>query len=554
MDNSCFQIDDGFFEKLSGDTRNAVARKKALESLPRRTWQGTALVTYESAGKLLIIDHVRPDPDRDRAIMIANDLAARGLHCTVLFSNLDPETSLPRPASGVTVLAGKVGHLNGVLGQFSVSLDLIQGNTRPDNFDLVLDLDTPPCLTREVLPPGYFTPGADAGELAAAVQEIAEAQGTFSKPVYVKYQANICTHGNKGMAGCTRCLDQCPAEAIQSRGEKIEVDTSLCQGCGTCTMACPTGALSYTFPTVQEWLVMVKDLLAAYRDAGGAQPVMLIYDAKGSAALLGQAGTLPDNLIPVPVEEIGSIGMDAWLSALAYGAGSVALLIGNESPPTVLEALQAQVSVTHSLLQGMGYADDRLQLIRINPDNSFAVTNGSGNYPEYPAAHFNPFEKHKTIRMALHHLHQHAPMPRDVTGLPEGAPFGEIRVDKNTCTLCMSCVAICPVQALQHDVKQLQLGFMEARCVQCGLCRNVCPENSITLVSRYLYDDRLADKSRIVNEDQPFCCIVCGRPFISKRMFDKVAEKLAAAGNWKVGQDVAPRWMQMCGNCRIKNN
>lgn len=559
MDNSCFQIDDSIFDKFSGVTLNARARKKVLESLARRTWQGTALVTYQSAGKILIVDHIRPDADRDRAITIANDLAAQGFNCTVLIRGLAPKgpdsiSSLSRPAPDVTVIAGQLGELGGFLGRFSATLEVLQGDARRENFDLVLDLNTPAFLPHEVSPPGYYAPGADPEKLPATVQAIAQAQGTFSKPVYVKYQANICTHGSKGMTGCTRCLDRCPAEAIRSRGEKIEVNTSLCQGCGSCTVACPTGALSYTFPTVQEWLLMIRDLLAAYRDAGGAQPELLIYDAQGAAALLDQAGTLPDNLIPVPVEAIGSVGMDAWLSALAYGAGSVALLIGEETPASILAGLQAQFSVTHNLLKEMGYAEDRLRLIVVNADNTFAISDRNGKDADHPAALFNPFEKRRTIRMALDHLYQHAPKPRKVTALPAGAPFGEIRVDQNTCTLCMSCVAICPVQALQQDVQQLQLSFLEAHCVQCGLCQNICPEHSITLVSRYLYDDRLAGKPCIVNEDQPFCCIACGKPFISKRMFDKIAEKLAAAGNWKVEQQVTPQWLQMCGDCRVKGN
>lgn len=566
MDNSCFQIDDSFFDEFSGDTPNAVARKKALESLSRRTWQGTALVTYQSAGKILIVDHIRPDMERDRAITIANGLAAQGFNCTVLISGMGPDgpEAMPaHPAPHVTVVAGKLDELSGFLGRFSARLQGRRGDVNPaqpepagrENFDVVLDLNTPAFLQHEVLPPGYYNPGADPEKLPSALQKIAQTTGTFSKPVYVKYQANLCTHGSKGMTGCTRCLDRCPAAAIRSIGEKIEVNTSLCQGCGSCTVACPTGALSYTYPAVQEWLLMIRDLLAAYRDAGGAQPDLLIYDAQGVAALFDHAGTLPDNLIPVPVEEIGSVGMDAWLFALAYGAGTIALLIGKETPPSISAGLQVQCSVTHGLLQGMGYAEDRLRLIVVNADNTFAVADQSGKYADqHPAAGFHPFEKRRTIRMALDHLFQHAPKPQGVTALPPGAPFGEIQVDQNTCTLCMSCVAICPVKALHQDVNQLQLSFLEANCVQCGLCQNVCPENSITLVSRYLYDDRLAGKPRIVNEDKPFCCIACGKPFISKRMFDRIAEKLAAAGKWKVDKQVTPDWLQMCGDCRIKKN
>jgi ferredoxin len=86
------------------------------------------------------------------------------------------------------------------------------------------------------------------------------------------------------------------------------------------------------------------------------------------------------------------------------------------------------------------------------------------------------------------------------------------------------------------------------------LCRNACPEDSITLASRYIYDDALASKPRLLNEDTPFDCIACGKPFISKRMFDRITEKLAAAGNWSVSDEVTPEWLQMCGACRVKDS
>ena len=563
---SCFQIHDSLSSRLPVSTTNGIARKQALELLSQRTWQSTSVVTYRSAGKLLIVDQIRKDVDHERAIAIANNLAADDINSTVLISGIEPDSrdqvSRELSTQNITVVAGRLKVLNGHLGHFAAWLDgpggeinLAQlGPSSGEYFDLVLDLGMPSVLQHEVLPPGYYAPGNDAVNLQSALQDIPDMTGEFGKPVYIKYQPNICTHGSKGITGCTRCLDVCPAEAIHDKGEKIEVNTSLCQGCGSCCVTCPTGALSSTWPPVQDWLIMIRDILAAYRAAGGTQPELLVYDDKGANALQDHVDTLPDNLIPVPVEETGSIGMDAWLSALAYGSGSIALLVGNGTPQSILAGMRSQFSIAHSMLEGMGYAKDRLRMIEVNKANTFDITvKRAESCDEIPAAGFNPFEKHRTIRFALNHLYRHAPEPHMSTALPAGASFGEIQVDKNTCTLCMSCVAICPVQALQHDAAQLQLGFLESNCVQCGLCRNACPEDSITLVSRYVYDDTLAGKPRVLNEDEPFCCIACGKPFISKRMFDRINEKLAASGKWKVEKNITPEWLQMCGNCRTKD-
>lgn len=564
----CYQVNDSLADRLAVTSDNGAARRQALDILLHRKWRSTAVVSYNSSGKLLIVDRAdrEGEAQRQRAIVIANDLSEEGFVCTVLLDGIEPDRRDQVCSSlstrNVTVVAGRLADLDGFMGRFTAQLsgkrnnmDLAQAGPDPaDYFDVVLDLGIPPFLQREVPPPGYYAPADDGEYLRSALQEIPQMRGEFGKPVYVKYHANICTHGSKGITGCTRCLDICPAEAIRGKGERIEVDTSLCQGCGSCIVACPSGALAYTWPPVQEWLIAIRDLLAAYREAGGSHPVLLFYDGRSEEALHDIAGTLADNLIPVPVEEIGSIGMDAWLSALAYGANSIVLLVGHGTPQGILPGLRSEISVTHAMLEGMGYSKDRLFLLEQDKgDCSLTGISGSDPRNENTPAGFNPFEKHRTVRLAVNHLYTHAPLPQKSTPLPEGATFGEIQVDHDSCTMCMSCVAICPAQALQHDASRLQLEFVESNCVQCGLCRNACPEESVTLLPRYVYDDALAEKPRVLNVDEPFRCIACGEPFISRRMFERVTEKLAATGKWNVKKEAVPEWLQMCGKCRASD-
>ena len=74
---------------------------------------------------------------------------------------------------------------------------------------------------------------------------------------------------------------------------------------------------------------------------------------------------------------------------------------------------------------------------------------------------------------------QQATSARPLAELPAGAPFGTAMIDTRACTLCLACVTVCPGKALLdgHDVPQLR--FLEANCVQCGLCTRSCPENAI---------------------------------------------------------------------------
>jgi electron transport complex protein RnfB len=60
------------------------------------------------------------------------------------------------------------------------------------------------------------------------------------------------------------------------------------------------------------------------------------------------------------------------------------------------------------------------------------------------------------------------------------------RRDDDACTLCRTCIEICPFDCYyyhwEHDDEPEKIGFLEERCVGCGLCAYHCPVDAITLV------------------------------------------------------------------------
>src|SRR5690606_18060915 len=113
--------------------------------------------------------------------------------------------------------------------------------------------------------------------------------------------------------------------------------------------------------------------------------------------------------------------------------------------------------------------------------------------PARPGSFLPMGGKRTVIRLALGHLHDVAPAPVDLLPLPPGAPFGAVSVDADGCTLCLACVGACPTGALQDNPEEPRLRFQEDACVQCGLCRNTCPENVIALVPRLNFTSAARD-------------------------------------------------------------
>jgi len=461
-------------------------------------------------------------------------------------------------AAAMTVVREKPLLITGHLGQFSVIVsapppsggaNLVQKLGRTGGFDLVLDLSTPPHLHQELRPFGYYAP-QDAAALERTLAELPDMVGEFEKPKFFQYDPAICAHSRNGLPGCTRCLDACPASAIISMGDEIAVDPYLCQGAGVCASACPTGAITYIYPRLSDQLVKLSTLLKTYRTDGGVQPVALFHDTEtGRERIKALAVRLPDHVLPVEVAEIGAVGMELCLSAFAYGAHEVWLLATSTTPTSVRAELAAQLTYARAILAGMGYAGECLRLIDAEAESSFDMRVGTRTTP--PAGFAGLDEKRTVLRLAIEHLHEHAPAPTAEVALPAGAPFGEIKVDRDACTLCMACVATCPAGALADGGDLPQLNFIEANCVQCGLCQGACPEEAITLNARYLYDSEQRRAQRMLNEETPFHCIRCGKPFATRKMMDTMTAKLK--GHWMFETADAQQRVRMCGDCRVRD-
>jgi ferredoxin len=93
-----------------------------------------------------------------------------------------------------------------------------------------------------------------------------------------------------------------------------------------------------------------------------------------------------------------------------------------------------------------------------------------------------------------------------------------------------------------------QLRFRESACIQCGLCKSTCPENVISLVSRYDFTAAALNLNTI-KEEEPFDCIKCGKPFASKSMIDTMTAKLE--GHAMFSDKSALDRLKMCDNCRV---
>ncbi len=473
----------------------------------------------------------------------------------------------------VPLYRGQLRQVTGALGGFAVTLDgyapvlpssrgeatfLMPRDQAKSQCSVIVDLSgEPPPLTGWEKRDGYLS--ADPGDPAAVALTIFKASdlvGSFEKPIYVRYDAEICAHGRSGITGCSNCLDLCPAGAITSQGDGVAIDDAICGGCGACAAHCPTGAVTYDYPQQNDLIQRAQVLVTTYAKAGGRDAVLLLHDGERGSELLSIMARLgrglPVNVLPLALHSLGEAGHDLFAAALAAGAARVALLIDPRKQDD-LGGLTAEVGLMRAILEGLGESAERLlSLDSPDPDQVEQALWELAALPPLAQTAIAPVGNKRAVARAALTVLQEASSAKPATlALPVDGPYGRIEIDSQGCTLCLACVSACPADALRDSPDRPQVAQIEAACVQCGLCAATCPEKVITLVPQLSFEEAVL-RPRVLNQDEPFHCISCGKAFGSRATIERISEKLSGK-HWMYQSEEHSKLIRMCDDCRIQH-
>ena len=448
---------------------------------------------------------------------------------------------------------------------------------RSSDFDLIMDLRANPQMRMSQTPQGYFAPGQDPFEQSLVANQLLGLVGEFEKPKYFAYNEKVCAHGRNGKVGCNACIDVCSTGAISSLFKNgqgtVEVNPNLCMGCGACSTVCPSGAMRYNYPSVPHQGKEIKTLATVFASESAktrqsSSPTLLLHTLQAGTQALDSLGRsarlrpkqfegLPAFVLPYGIEHIASTGLDLWLGAFSYGFGEVVLLLTGDEDPSYRAALETQIDLGNAILAAYGF-DTRLSLIQMGSASDLqAVSLAMSKLRQRralsaicsPASFGLSNQKRETIETILEHLQKQAkaPLPEAGVALPKSSFLGGLNINKDACTLCMSCVGSCPEGALLDNLDEPKLSFIEKQCVQCGICVQTCPEQALALAPRLQTVEQRKQKVEL-NETKPFHCISCGKVFGTAKMVDLMLMKLGTHGAF-AGE--ALERLKMCSDCRV---
>lgn len=524
---------------------NGSARWFAIENTVELTNLIPPTVSYESGGHTLILG---PTSLIERTALQLSQMAS----VTLLSIDGEQGTHDKLYFADTVEISGFLGAFKVIVENHGLNINLANAAIDHDCFDIVLDMSLNGVMSEEVPVPGYFPVGRGFPKLSDALEEIPELMGTFDKPKYFRLDTDLCAHSSRGVKGCERCVDACPAGALSSEGSvktghRIQINPYLCQGVGTCATSCPTEAIHYALPNPTDTQKFIERLLNNYHQAGGEKPIVLICSSRHEQYNLMALRVLPENVIPVTVEELPSVGIDTWFAALVNGATQVLFAASRHMPPTILRILNQEVSMAQSFLAHLGIRKETIDILYLESLREAA-----------PALCDEPLglnlgelegKKRDRLYVALDALATARGTEPGAQPLAATAPYGAIECSTTDCTLCMSCVAVCPTRALHHEGDSPSLKFIEQDCVQCGLCVKACPEKALTAVQQLNWNAAQRQSAVTLHQEEPAKCLRCHKPFAPQSMITMLQNKLRGQSHFS--DQASLDRIAMCEDCRV---
>ena len=472
---------------------------------------------------------------------------------------LTPTPTEEIPSRDYDTVVGSLRRATGALGNFEVTIDALQQldpsghgtfewsaprQAGQSHCDIILDLrgGTPLFPAHEKRDGYLWADPNHAPSVAKAILQASHLVGTFDKTLFVKTEPSLCAHSRAQKSACSNCLDICPTGAITSAGDFVEIDPAICAGCGACAALCPSGSITYEADPSSTTLRRIQALMDGYNNVDGdhPQPRLMVHDAHGGdmiamAARFGDG--LAANMIPLEIEAISAFGHAEALGALASGFGDVHVLM---SPSADLVAIGREVALATAI------AGEHIHIIDTpDPDQMTAALSETRAGITVATPILAMGSRRQVTRSAARALNGDG----KILSLPDDAPYGAVLVDTDSCSMCLSCVSLCPSGALGENPDKPQLLFQEDACLQCGLCSNICPENAITYEPRLNLGTQALEQT-VLNEEEPFACVECGVLFGVKSSIERITEKLSAGVGAFANPD-ALKLVQMCGDCRV---
>jgi Fe-S-cluster-containing hydrogenase component 2 len=465
--------------------------------------------------------------------------------------------------------SGRVVEIKGRLGEFHVLIESVEtphGGRRELSASQVVIISHHKSTSFKRRTGLYLLDDPTEADLTRTVDRVRDLTGEFLKPVHVLYETDKCAGGVADQEACGSCITACPYHAISrdpANHLRTKIDHMACEGCGACVSACPTTSMRFAEPSAGEIYARMAALLAPPADAiDGERWVILFHCGEQGRRVLEKAAKTaleyPATILPLEVPCLRYVSEANMLAAFRLGAAGVGLLGCEACQHGERELLRHKYDFCRITLDAFVPDQERLCLITAGDDTAPQAIEALTRFADSLAAapvrwdgkRLPQRDNREVIADAIAVFIEQTKREPGRRGLEAGQPFAFAEVAASGCTMCRSCVNVCPVHAFTVDDSSLSLQFQHISCVACGLCEKLCPENVITL-RREICFDRNALERRTAVQDHMVSCTNCGKPFINRKALEMVEARLLSLDSLLDTFAGGRRnLLRMCPDCR----
>ena len=349
----------------------------------------------------------------------------------------------------------------------------------------------------------------------------------------ITYDKSICQYHERKDEVCSKCVEVCPTNAITKDEKSRRLVFSLvdCIACGECVSVCPSGSLN-SANTSRDSLYEIS---LFYKDT---KP--LIISSKANIENINV--DLKENVLPLFI--VGDIFDETMLLTYLQVSGSSLIYFSNNVSKGTLESIRIVNDIYFKK-----YGKVAVYLVSNEEELNDALQKQEVIENSYYNFNQNDMKKREVFSQRLQKI-----VGNDDLGVVKTGPdihYARVLVNEANCTLCLSCVGACNVDALFANESDFTLRVNPSLCTACGYCELVCPEKDcLTLKNDELELNPTWFQESILAKDKLFACVECGKEFATTKAIEKIASIMAPI--FAKTSEAKKRTLYCCDACKPK--
>lgn len=365
------------------------------------------------------------------------------------------------------------------------------------------------------------------------IAKVKEKLGNYQYKNYIFYDSSICQYHERREEICAKCAEVCPTVAItkQDKEKHLKFSHIDCLGCGGCISVCPSGALDYSQMPVSAFYEIAK----LYKDK-----IPLIMPRKMLQENIWLQ--LPQNVLPFAIEGEKFLH-ESHLLTLLQESGSQLIFYtdfiskGSKDVISILNQIYQAKYQQEAILVCMD-----IQALKEGVKKANFIANSYNSIYQENLIKREIFAKRVLFMVGDENL--------GTVKSGEHVRYGDVKINEDNCTLCLSCVEACNVNALSANSEDNTLRLNASVCTTCGYCEATCPEKECIEVARgEISLEKNWFERRVMAKDTLFECVHCGKPFATTKSVMKIANIMEPLFH---GDKAKVKSLYCCADCKPK--